>query len=95
MCPADPTLFWSAGEDGIIRQYDARLPDQKSFSSPNVLVSLMSAGGCDLTLFIFLTRSSRLTLLTHWHTSYHVKTVMFLLSPEVCPEPKITPGANN
>eukprot|EP00878_Enallax_costatus_P025492 GHUV01027276.1.p1 GENE.GHUV01027276.1~~GHUV01027276.1.p1 ORF type:complete len:315 (+),score=72.05 GHUV01027276.1:949-1893(+) len=37
-------MFWSAGEDGIIRQYDLRVPDQKAYGSPNVLINLTAAG---------------------------------------------------
>lgn len=44
MCPQEPTMFWSAGEDGIVRQYDTRMADQKAYGSPNVLVNLSSAG---------------------------------------------------
>jgi hypothetical protein len=25
VCPQDPHMFWSAGEDGMIKQYDTRL----------------------------------------------------------------------
>lgn len=44
MCLSEPSLFWSAGEDGVVRQYDIRTPDQKAYGSANVLVNLMSAG---------------------------------------------------
>jgi WD and tetratricopeptide repeat-containing protein 1 len=44
VCPQDPHLFWSAGEDGMIRQYDTRLSDQKAYGSPNVLINLATAG---------------------------------------------------
>lgn len=48
MCLAEPSLFWSAGEDGVVRQYDVRTPDQKAYGSANVLVNLMAAGGLGL-----------------------------------------------
>jgi hypothetical protein len=44
VCLSEPSLFWSAGEDGVVRQYDARTPDQKAYGSANVLVNLMSTG---------------------------------------------------
>jgi hypothetical protein len=44
VCLSEPSLFWSAGEDGVVRQYDARTPNQKAYSSANVLVNLMAAG---------------------------------------------------
>ncbi|KAF6262611.1 hypothetical protein COO60DRAFT_599677 [Scenedesmus sp. NREL 46B-D3] len=44
VCPREPHLFWSAGEDGTVRQYDMRLPDQKAYGSANVLVDLAAAG---------------------------------------------------
>lgn len=46
VCLAEPSMFWSAGEDGIVRQYDSRAPDQKAWGSANVLVDLMTAGEC-------------------------------------------------
>lgn len=44
VCPQEPHLFWSAGEDGMVRQYDTRLADQKAYGSPNVLINLATAG---------------------------------------------------
>lgn len=43
--PGDPNCFWSASEDGTVRQYDKRIrtSDQHSFESKNVLIQL-SAG---------------------------------------------------
>lgn len=53
MCLADPALFWSAGEDGVVRQYDTRAPTHKAYGSPNVLVNLMNAGkGLGLVLVV-------------------------------------------
>jgi WD and tetratricopeptide repeat-containing protein 1 len=40
VCPGDPHLFWSAAEDGVVRQFDTRLANQKSYTSPNALVHL-------------------------------------------------------
>ena len=44
--PGNPNLFWSAAEDGTVRQYDARLPsnDQKAWESCNCLLSVKAAG---------------------------------------------------
>lgn len=43
--PGNPHLFWSASEDGCVRQYDARdLRRAASFASPNVLLSVASRG---------------------------------------------------
>lgn len=44
VCVSAPCLFWSAGEDGVVRQYDTRLADQKAYGSHNVLVNLMRGG---------------------------------------------------
>jgi hypothetical protein len=44
VCLSEPSMFWSAGEDGVVRQYDTRSPDQKAYGSANVLVNLMTAG---------------------------------------------------
>lgn len=43
--PGNPNLFWSAAEDGTVRQYDNRLPsnDQKSWESSNCLLSAKAA----------------------------------------------------
>eukprot|EP00877_Chromochloris_zofingiensis_P010684 jgi/Chrzof1/586/Cz01g21100.t1 len=40
VAPGDPNIFWSAGEDGMVRQFDRRLGNQKVFESPNVLISV-------------------------------------------------------
>lgn len=45
MSPSEPHLWWSASEDGTVRQFDRRLPGQKTPSSPNVLATLPSPGG--------------------------------------------------
>jgi WD and tetratricopeptide repeat-containing protein 1 len=37
-------LFWSAAEDGMVRQYDLRAPNQKVYGSPNVLINMATAG---------------------------------------------------
>eukprot|EP00798_Chlamydomonas_sp_ICE-L_P008194 gene8194-1456_t len=44
--PMNPFNFWSAGEDGCIRQFDTRIDarSQGSYESPNVLVNLRYAG---------------------------------------------------
>ncbi|MEW5317744.1 MAG: hypothetical protein WDW38_009020 [Sanguina aurantia] len=36
--PGNPHNFWSAGEDGYVRQYDTRVSHQTVFASPNVLI---------------------------------------------------------
>ncbi|KAK9863498.1 hypothetical protein WJX84_002533 [Apatococcus fuscideae] len=40
--PQNPHLFWSASEDGFVRQYDIRCPmsSQREYSDPNVLLSV-------------------------------------------------------
>ncbi|KXZ56155.1 hypothetical protein GPECTOR_1g132 [Gonium pectorale] len=38
--PLNPHNFWSAGEDGLVRQYDTRAPNQDSWESPTVLVQV-------------------------------------------------------
>ncbi len=40
MEPGNPHNFWSAGEDGVVRQYDTRAPNQESWESPTVLVQV-------------------------------------------------------
>ncbi|GBF94894.1 hypothetical protein Rsub_08137 [Raphidocelis subcapitata] len=45
VAPGEPHLFWSASEDGTVRQFDTRLPGQKSPSSPNVLLRVAPPGG--------------------------------------------------
>ncbi|XP_039288976.1 WD and tetratricopeptide repeats protein 1-like isoform X2 [Nilaparvata lugens] len=40
--PNVPHIFWSAAEDGVIRQYDVRSPHYCSEGEPNVLVYLRS-----------------------------------------------------
>ena len=44
--PNNPHLFWSAAEDGTVRQYDTRLPSgsQKAWDSPNCLLSVRAVG---------------------------------------------------
>lgn len=37
---ACPHAFWSAGEDGLVRQYDTRAPGQRDFESSTVLVQV-------------------------------------------------------
>eukprot|EP00887_Chlorella_sp_A99_P002411 scaffold10.g2411.t1 len=45
--PGCPHLFWSASEDGVLRQFDVRLPSaqQADYDSPNALVAVCSRGG--------------------------------------------------
>ncbi|EFJ39457.1 hypothetical protein VOLCADRAFT_100946 [Volvox carteri f. nagariensis] len=38
--PMNPHNFWSCGEDGVVRQFDTRLPNQDSFESPTVLLQV-------------------------------------------------------
>jgi hypothetical protein len=40
VAPGDPHLFWSAAEDGQVRQYDTRCGNQKTVASPNTLLNL-------------------------------------------------------
>ncbi|KAL0048474.1 hypothetical protein WJX82_004068 [Trebouxia sp. C0006] len=44
--PNNPHLFWSAAEDGTVRQYDTRLSNnsQKSWESANCLLSVKAVG---------------------------------------------------
>ncbi|EFN53955.1 hypothetical protein CHLNCDRAFT_136223 [Chlorella variabilis] len=44
--PLNPHLFWSAAEDGFVRQYDTRLPtsQQRDFDSPNALLAVRAKG---------------------------------------------------
>src|SRR5690242_8147278 len=42
--PGNPNLFWSASEDGSIRQFDLRLSNQREHESPNVLLTVQKAG---------------------------------------------------
>ena len=44
--PSNPHVFWSAAEDGTVRQYDTRLPSnsQKSWESSNCLLSVKAVG---------------------------------------------------
>lgn len=41
--PGNAHMFWSAGEDGYVRQFDTRCQNQQEFTSPNVLVALKRA----------------------------------------------------
>mmetsp|Transcript_4466 Transcript_4466/g.10812 ORF Transcript_4466/g.10812 Transcript_4466/m.10812 type:complete len:654 (-) Transcript_4466:616-2577(-) len=38
--PHNPHMFWSASEDGTVRQFDTRCGDQGRFQSPNVLLGV-------------------------------------------------------
>ncbi|KAG2497866.1 hypothetical protein HYH03_004132 [Edaphochlamys debaryana] len=38
--PLNPHNFWSGGEDGVVRQYDTRAPNQQEWASPTVLVQV-------------------------------------------------------
>ncbi|PNW77166.1 hypothetical protein CHLRE_10g425050v5 [Chlamydomonas reinhardtii] len=38
--PMNPHNFWSGGEDGVVRQYDTRQPNQDKWESPTVLVQV-------------------------------------------------------
>ena len=44
--PNNPHVFWSAAEDGIVRQYDTRLSanSQKAWESSNCLLSVKATG---------------------------------------------------
>lgn len=44
--PNNPHVFWSAAEDGTVRQYDTRLPSdsQKAWESSNCLLSVKAFG---------------------------------------------------
>ena len=44
--PSNPHVFWSAAEDGTVRQYDARLPSdtQNVWESSNCLLSVKAVG---------------------------------------------------
>lgn len=44
--PNNPHVFWSAAEDGTVRQYDTRLPIncQKAWESSNCLLSVKAVG---------------------------------------------------
>lgn len=44
--PNNPHVFWSAAEDGTVRQYDTRLTSnsQKAWESPNCLLSVKAVG---------------------------------------------------
>ena len=44
--PNNPHLFWSAAEDGTVRQYDLRIPSnsQKAWDSCNCLLSVKAVG---------------------------------------------------
>jgi hypothetical protein len=44
--PNNPHLFWSAAEDGTVRQYDTRLSNnsQKSWESGNCLLFVKAVG---------------------------------------------------
>lgn len=43
---SEPGMFWSAGEDGAVRQYDIRVPtdDQRDYDSPNLLLAVLPPG---------------------------------------------------
>ncbi|GMH35920.1 hypothetical protein BSKO_03788 [Bryopsis sp. KO-2023] len=43
--PMNPHNFWSACEDGFIRQFDVRTGDQSDFTSQNVLIQLRGKAG--------------------------------------------------
>lgn len=45
----NPHLFWSAAEDGTVRQYDVRQPSntQNAWESPNCLLSVKAAGSAN------------------------------------------------
>lgn len=44
--PLNPHLFWSAAEDGCVRQFDTRVPtaQQRDYDSPNMLLCVRSKG---------------------------------------------------
>ncbi|EKX46324.1 hypothetical protein GUITHDRAFT_107932 [Guillardia theta CCMP2712] len=44
----EPNLFWSAAEDGTIRQYDLRVPAGNPGGASGILVNLQRNGGADL-----------------------------------------------
>ncbi len=48
--PGNPHMFWSASEDGYLRQHDIRTPSHKAFNSPNALVAIRGPNGRPLEL---------------------------------------------
>jgi WD and tetratricopeptide repeat-containing protein 1 len=44
--PLNPHLFWSAAEDGCVRQFDTRVPtaQQRDYDSPNMLLCVRNKG---------------------------------------------------
>jgi hypothetical protein len=38
-------MFWSASEDGSVRQFDLRLSNQREYGSPNVLLTTQKSSG--------------------------------------------------
>lgn len=45
VCPDSPHLYWSASEDGTVRQFDVRSPHTCRSESPNILISLKRCFG--------------------------------------------------
>ncbi|GAX77513.1 hypothetical protein CEUSTIGMA_g4957.t1 [Chlamydomonas eustigma] len=43
--PMNPHNFWSAGEDGMVRQFDTRIQTAIGFEAPNVLLSVVDKKG--------------------------------------------------
>jgi len=43
--PGNPSMFWSASEDGSVRQFDLRLSNQREHESPNVLLTAQKGSG--------------------------------------------------
>ena len=45
MEPGNPHMFWSASEDGCVRQFDARDLRHKTWDAPNIILAVSSASG--------------------------------------------------
>lgn len=71
--PNNPHVFWSAAEDGTVRQYDTRLPSdsQKAWESSNCLLSVKAVGPASASRSIELKGISinKVALCCHTHAS--------------------------
>lgn len=64
VAPGDPHLFWSASEDGTVRQFDLRLSNQREYESPNVLLTTHKNSGPSELLAAKLNKVGRAEVLT-------------------------------
>lgn len=75
--PGNPNLFWSAAEDGTVRQYDARLPsnNQKSWESCNCLLTVKAAGNTSRNVELKGISLNKVIVLNKCH-NFHMSFLM-------------------